>query len=232
MINILDIGNFRKFLDEAKVVRKALSKNIMVLKYAKVITVYLNLQVEHLKLSYPFFMRYYPFYIFVFLIVNFGCNNAPSQKPEETADVSDNLKNITSIDIESFRFDDYDLSDDSKKALENWQKYRELNDQIDYIKKADFSFFNGEKKVLKAFINDFKAELPEAVKTAPILSRITALETKLLKLNSILKLENVDKANRLSVIKEFLIAISNLNLQINKKFELDANLVDKNDNNE
>jgi hypothetical protein len=90
----------------------------------------------------------------------------------------------------------------------------------------------GEKKVLKAFINDFKTEIPESIKTAPIESRIVVLETKLLKFNSILKLDNVDKATRLSNVKELLIAMSNLNLQINKKFELEANLVGKSDINE
>ncbi len=174
-------------------------------------------------------MRYHQFYFIAFLIVNFGCNNLSNQQLEEPVEVSDDLKNITPKDIESFRFDDYTLSNDSKKALENWQKYQELNEQISYIDKADFSFFIGEKKVLKAFINDFKTEMPETIKTAPIVSRITVLETKLLKLNSTLKLDNVDKVTRLSAIKELLIAMSNLNLQINKKFELEANLVDKND---
>ena len=44
-----------------------------------------------------------------------------------------------------------------------------------------------------------------------------------------LKLDNIDKTEQLKAVKELLIAMSNLNLQINKKFELEANLVDKND---
>jgi hypothetical protein len=174
-------------------------------------------------------MRHYSFYFFLFLTINLGCNNETSQRPEDKAETSNDLNTITQNDIESFRFDDYALSNDSKIALENWQKYQELNEQIDYIHKADFSFFMGEKKVLKAFINDFKTEIPEAIKTAPIESRVVVLETKLLKLNSILKLDNVDKATKLSNVKELLIAMSNLNLQINKKFELEANLVGKSD---
>lgn len=175
------------------------------------------------------FMRYYILFNVVLVLVNFGCNKTPSQKPDTITVVSDNIKNITPNDIESFRFDDYALSEDSKTAIENWQKYQELNEQIEYIKNADLSFFNGEKKVLKAFINDFKTEMPDSIKTAPILSRITALETMILKLNSTLKLDNVDKTEQLSAVKELLIAMANLNLQINKKFELEANLVDKND---
>ena len=212
----------------AKVLRNALSKNIIVLKYVIGITV-LFIFTGYLLLSpYLNIMRYYPCYFFLFLTINLGCNNAPSQKSDDKVEPSNDLNNITQNDIESFRFDDYALSNDSKMALENWQKYQELNEQIDYINKADFSFFNGEKKVLKAFINDFKTEMPESIKTAPIVSRITVLETKLLKLNSTLKLDNVDKGTRLSAIKELLVAMSNLNLQINKKFELEANLADKN----
>jgi len=167
-------------------------------------------------------------YPIVFILFYLGCNKTQSKKPNETVEVSEEIKKITPKDIESFRFDDYALSDDSKKALENWQKYQELNEQIEYIKKADFSFFNGEKKVLKTFINDFKTEMPDSIKTAPILSRITALETMIFKLNSMLKLDNFDKNEQFSAVKELLIAMSNLNLQINKKFELEANLVEKN----
>ena len=173
-------------------------------------------------------MRHGPFYILVCFLVNIGCNNAPTQKLEETKEVSEHIKDITPKDIESLRFEDYALSDDSRKALENWQKYQDLNEQIDFIRKADFSFFSGDSKVLKAFLNDFKTEMPETIKTAPILSRIIALETKILKLNSILRLNNMDKATRVDAIKEVLVAMSNLNLQINKKFELEANRVEEN----
>lgn len=173
-------------------------------------------------------MRYYTLFVVVLVFVNFGCNKIPSQKPDTITEVSVGIKNITPSDIESLRFDDYTLSEDSKKALENWQKYQELNEQIGYVNQADFSFFNGEKSILKTFINDFKTEMPESIKTAPIQSRITVLETKILKLNSILKLDNIDKTEQLKAVKELLIAMANLNLQINKKFELEANLVEKN----
>ena len=154
----------------------------------------------------------------------FGCNTSSNQKHEEPENV---IAEITSKDIKSLRFDDYTLSGDSEKALENWVKYHELIEQIEYLKKADFTFLISEKKILKTFINDFKVEMPETIKTAPILSRVTVLETKLLKLSSTLKLDNMEKITQLGCIEEFLIAMSNLNLQINKKFELEANLVDK-----
>ena len=104
-----------------------------------------------------------------------------------------------------------------------------MDKQVGYLRNADFSFFNGEQSILITFIKDFNTTVPESIKTAPILSRITALETMLLKLNSTLRLDNIDKEAQLKATKEFLVAMSNLNFQINKKFELDANLVIKND---
>lgn len=174
-------------------------------------------------------MRYYTLYLVALILVSFGCNNTTKQQPDTIEEVSENIKNITQNDIKSLKFDDFTLSEDSKKALEDWQKYQELNEQIGYVNQADFSFFNGEKSILKTFINDFKTEMPESIKTAPIQSRITVLETKILKLNSTLKLDNINKTEQLKAVKELLIAMANLNLQINKKFELEANLVDKND---
>lgn len=177
-------------------------------------------------------MRYYKVYFLALLIMSFGCNNKTTQNTESTEEVPVEKNTITTEDIESFRFDDYTLSGDSYVALENWQKYQELNQQIGFVKEADFSFFMSEKNVLKTFLNDFKVEMPEAIKTTPILSRVTVLETMVLKLNSTLNLDTVDKITKLKAIKELLVAMSNLNLQINKKFELDANLVDNNDNTE
>ncbi len=167
--------------------------------------------------------------LFVVLLcsVVVGCNNASNKANVDSNGISDDQKNITSKDIEALEFDDYALSDDAEQAIENWQKYHELDEQIGYLHTTDFSFFSGEKEVLKAFINDFKTEMPESIKTASILARLTVLETMLLKLNSLLRLDNVDKVTRLNAIKEVLVSMSNMNLQINKKFELDANLVEK-----
>ena len=173
-------------------------------------------------------MRYYTLYLVALILVSFGCNNTTKQQPDTIEEVSENIKNITQNDIKSLKFDDFTLSEDSKKALEDWQKYQELNEQIGYVNQADFSFFNGEKSILKTFINDLKTEMPESIKTTPLQSRITVLETKILKLNSTLKLDNINKTEQLKAVKELLIAMANLNLQINKKFELEANLVEKN----
>ena len=174
-------------------------------------------------------MRYFLYYILVILSFNMGCNKSAHQKTDETFVQTENIKDITPKDIESLTYYDYGLSEDSQKALEGWQNYQELDKQIGYIRNADFSFFEAEQSVLKTFIVEFNEEMPASIKTAPILSRITAMETMMLKLNSLLRLDNIDKATRLNAVRDFLTTMSNLNLQINKKFELEANLVKKND---
>ena len=45
--------------------------------------------------------------------------------------------------------------------------------------------------IIVTFINDFKTEIPKALSTNEINSRISALETKMLKLNSLLSLDNI-----------------------------------------
>ncbi|WP_299225196.1 hypothetical protein [uncultured Psychroserpens sp.] len=136
-------------------------------------------------------------------------------------------KSITQKEIQNIEYQDFGLSKDSKEALNNWQKYQELSNQIDYLKTADLSFFKSEKTELQTFLNDFKTEIPRTIATNEISARILVLETKVLKLNSLLTLDNIKKSDQLKGINEVLIAMSNLNLQINKKFEFDANNISK-----
>ena len=166
-------------------------------------------------------------YLIFSFIVLFSCDSK-TEKPEKAATVNEEQsKNISANDIENLKYVDYILSGDSRKVVGDWQKYLELNNQIEFLKKGDLSFFNGEKTVLKTFIRELKTEIPEVINTEVIQSRLTALETKLLKLNSIINLDNISKEEQLESVKEFLVASANLNLQINKKLELDANNVSR-----
>ncbi len=44
------------------------------------------------------------------------------------------------------------LSSDAEDVVADWEKYKELAIQINYLKEADLSFFNGELKQLQDFI--------------------------------------------------------------------------------
>ena len=130
---------------------------------------------------------------------------------------------ITTKAIERFRYNDYALSNDAKEVVSSWSKFQELSTQITFLKKADLTFFTTEKDTLKVFLNNLKADIPEILNTNPINSRISVLETKLLKINNDLVLDNYSKENKLESIKELLISNSNLIYLINKKLEFDKN---------
>jgi hypothetical protein len=134
-------------------------------------------------------------------------------------------KTISQKDIESIRYDEYGLSSDSQKAVNDWQKFQELNIQINLLKNGDLAYFSGDPLIIKTFLQELRTEMPKQLRTNEISARITALDTKTQKLNSLLRLANIDKQEKLNAIREFLVTTSNLNLQINKKFEFEKNNV-------
>jgi|SRR5690606_33344651 len=169
-----------------------------------------------------------PFFLF-FLLGLFVCGCKPDSKSETATDTTNTPESyhLTAKDVESLKYTDFVLSPDSKKVLSTWQKYTELSTQIELLKAGDLSFFKNEKELMITFITDFKKEEPQAIKTAAIYSRITVLETTLLKLQSIANLDTIKKAELLNSVKELLVAYANLNLQINKKFELESQVIEQ-----
>ncbi len=168
-------------------------------------------------------MRFNPLFYCLLCVMMLNCKTDTQKAETETTIDEKQSKTITKTEIESLKYNDYGLSNDAKSALSDWQKYQELNTQIDGLKTAELSFFKSEITLITTFINDLKTETPIAVNTKEINARITALETKILKLNSLLLLDNIPKSEQIEGLKEVFVAFSNLNLQINKKFEFEAN---------
>jgi len=165
--------------------------------------------------------------LFSFFLLLTNCKGDKGSEVVKDTQEQTDAKTISQKDIEALRYTDFGLSTDSQKAVNDWQKFQELNTQIELLKKSDLAYFEGEQLLLKTFLFEFKTEMPQALQTNEILARITALETKALKLNSLLRLNTISKNDQLLAIKEFLITVSNLNLQINKKFEFEKNNVIK-----
>lgn len=174
-------------------------------------------------------MRLYLIFLCFIGVSLVGCKTDTKKSEIEITQEDNSSKTITKKEIESLKYNDYGLSNDAKKAVNDWQKYQELNTQMEYLKKADLSFLKSDISLITTFINDFSAEIPKAINTNEINSRITALQTKLLKLNSLLLLDNISKDEQLEGLKEVFIAFSNLNLQINKKLEFEKNNISKPD---
>ena len=165
------------------------------------------------------------FSLFICLFLIFGCDTKSDQTTKEVPDQEKDSKSITAKDIENLDYTDYVLSPEANKAMADWQRYQELMLQVNYLKQADLSFFNEKNELMGNFLTDLKKDMPLSVMSPSIKERLIALETKLLKLHSTLKLTNSKKSEVLSNIKEFLIAISNFHLQINKKFELESQII-------
>ncbi|MFT5846724.1 MAG: hypothetical protein ACJARX_002184 [Psychroserpens sp.] len=134
---------------------------------------------------------------------------------------------ISQKDIEAIGYDEYGLSTDSQKAVADWQKFNELNTQIVLLKKGDLAYFSTDPLLIKTLVKELRIQMPIQLQTNEISARVTAVDTKMQKLNSLLRLSNSIKEEKISAMKEFLITMSNLNLQINKKFEFDKNNVFK-----
>lgn len=161
------------------------------------------------------------FYVFFFLLSS--CKDSKvTEVIKETQEQID-AKTITQSDIEAIRYDDFGLREDAQKATADWQKFQELNDQIVVLKKGDLTYFSGDPLLIQTLLQELRTEMPSDLNTNEISARITALDTKTQKLNSVLRLPYMTKDDRIKTIKEFLISVSNLNLQINKKFEFDTN---------
>ncbi|MUU78952.1 hypothetical protein [Winogradskyella endarachnes] len=167
-------------------------------------------------------MKFIAILLLLSSVLIISCNDDKTTISEiEVSEKTNEDKKITASTIEGIAYKDYALSPEAHQEIIPWTQYHELSTQIDFLKKGDFSFFNEENADLLKFIKDFKSNLPETLKTNPIISRNAIIETSLLKLNEYLTLDNIDRKDKLLGIKEVFVAFSNLNYQINKKLERD-----------
>jgi len=135
-------------------------------------------------------------------------------------------KKLTESDISKLKYLDYGLDVKTEKAVESWEKYKELDEIINKVKKGNLSFFKDNNEAIQKFLKEFKEKIPDTINTPSVVARITALETKLCKLEGINSLSTTTKEELSYTIKEFLEAFSNLNLQMNKKLEKDSQVID------
>tara|TARA_R110002050_G_scaffold298611_1_gene462224 strand:- start:1110 stop:1619 length:510 start_codon:yes stop_codon:yes gene_type:complete len=136
-------------------------------------------------------------------------------------------KEITEKDLSKLDFIEFTLDVKTKKAIENWQEYHQLQDVITNVKKGDLSFFSDNKEGIKTLFKDLLLNIPDQVNNDATLARIVALETKLYKLESLSNLSTTSKEELSLVIQEFLESFSNLNFQMNKKIEKDNQNIEK-----
>lgn len=161
------------------------------------------------------------FHLLLSVLILMSCKSDPNAN-EAVAETQEKSYAITAEDIENLDYEDYVLSSKSENAIADWQKFVDLQNNIEFLKSANLSFFKVERKIMEEFITELKNEQPSGLSTSAIRSRVTVLETNLLRLQNLSNLDNIKKKDLLIAIKELLIANVNLKLQINKKFEKEA----------
>lgn len=183
--------------------------------------VYLQRIIDVFKLNY--FMRLFLSMLLLVLISSCKNNNQEVLKTVEETTTTE----LTAQDINNLKYNDYVLDAKAQNLLIDWQRFQELNIQMGYLKQGDLNFFKNQQEEVQVLFDSLKVKIPKPINTKPIISRITVLETKALKLHTNLSLLNIEKATRLSSVKEVLVAYANLILQINKKIEYDANVYER-----
>lgn len=160
------------------------------------------------------------------LVLCFSCKKTQEENANITA--NENLKQeISKSDISKLDYTEYTIDEKTETIIENWQEYSEINDVVSNVKSGDLSFFRDNDEVIKTLFKNLKEKIPEDVKTPSITARLVALETKFYKLKSLSNISTTGKEELNSVIKEFLVSFSYLNLQMNKKIENTSQNVEK-----
>lgn len=164
--------------------------------------------------------------MFLICVCLISCQDSNKQIVEENVEEVSQAS-ITKTDIENLKYIEFLPDAKVKTQIEGWEKYNELNQIVKDVKGANLSFFKANDEIVQALCEELKSTIPESMNTPQIFSRIVALETKIFKLESFVNQTNVKKNNLLDVVKEFLVAYSNFNLQMNKKIERESQNIQK-----
>lgn len=155
-----------------------------------------------------------------------SCQDAQKQQNPENAEANVN-QNLTEQELAKLKYTDYILDEKAESLMKNSSEYVQLKELISHVKQGDLSFFETSKETQKDLFKNLRQSLPTALNTESVLARILVLETKYHQLESISNLSTTTKSELLENVKEFVVAFSNLNLQMNKKMEFDSRSIEK-----
>lgn len=165
--------------------------------------------------------------IFLLLLVCsfLSCKKDVTELPNKLESAKDSIV-LSKVDIQKIDFTEFVLDQQSENQL-NWLKYYEMESKFNELKNGDLSHFKTDKKIVETLINEFTSTLPENLNEEAIKARVLIVKTMYLKLNNIINMSTSTEDEIKEAIKEFLKSFSNLNYQINKKFERESQHVAK-----
>jgi len=164
--------------------------------------------------------------LLVFLVFLSSCKDAQEQQNTETVETNEN-QNLTEQDMAKIKYTDYILDEQAENLIKSSSEYAQLQELITSIKLGDLSFFETSEENQKDLFKNLRQTLPSGLNTESVLARVLVLETKFHQLESLSNLSTTTKVELLETVKEFLVAFSNLNLQMNKKMEFDSRTIEK-----
>ncbi|WP_452225620.1 hypothetical protein [Lacinutrix chionoecetis] len=166
--------------------------------------------------------------ILIVLLVLFNCKNEGNSTDEINNNAVDSTR-ITKEDISKINYIDYGIDSKAKKTLDSWEAYNTVFRAIEAVKEGDFNYFKADDEVFNTTLKDLETTIPFTINSEPIKARLLILKTKLLKFREAVSLNTISKRERLIAIKELLQSFSYVTLQINKKFEKEAQNIIKPD---
>ena len=160
--------------------------------------------------------------IILLLLVCFfwSCKKNIPDNTENNQTKKDSLV-VSKIDVQKINFTEYVLDPKSEKQL-NWLKYYEMQNVVEELKKGELGHFRTDKKIVETLMTEFTNTLPLYLNEESIQARILIVKTMYLKLNNVINMSTSEVTEIENAIQNLLESFSNLNYQINKKFERDS----------
>jgi hypothetical protein len=166
--------------------------------------------------------------ILILLVALSACKKEVDNALEINNIANDSTK-ITKEDISKIKFIEYGIDNKAKRTLDSWEAYSTISRAIEATKLGDFTFFKSDDEVFNTTLKDVETTTPIIINSEPIKARVLILRTKLLKLREAVNLNTATKKEKLVALKELFQSFSYVTLQINKKFEKEAQNIIKPD---
>ena len=159
--------------------------------------------------------------LFILILLIFtSCVDKPQKENQTEQIVMDSSKQVE-LDISKLNYKEFVLDPKAENEISNWQKYNEFRVKIEEFKTSDLSHFNSDFETIETFMKEFTNTVPLNINEESIQARILAVETMYFRLNNVYNMNNSSIEKVQNALEGLLEAFSNLNYQINKKFERD-----------
>ena len=151
-------------------------------------------------------------FIFLLFVSFISCKEITTNDVEKDNSNS-KTKNYSQINFESI----YDVKYNS--SIVEWINYFELNEFIEQLNSNDYSSLIDNKKFLIRFFKRIKISIPDEINKPEIKSRLTVIETDIMRFESILSNYELENEIKIKMVKKINNSFSNLNFQIDKLLE-------------